>query len=171
MDDIYFNDPRHFGTIKFVQGKDQLNNKLTELGWDPLQDDLNKNSPWLISKLSKTSKPIGQVLMDQSLFSGVGNYIRAEALYLAKMSPWRPANQISKDDAVMLFQNCIDVMQESYQHQGATIQTYKTVYGEEGRYSSCFKVYGKKVDPLGNQIIKEDTPDGRTIHWCPAIQK
>lgn len=171
ISNIYFNDPRHFGTVKFVQGKDQLNAKLSELGWDPLQDDLAKYSDWLIGKLLKTSKPIGQVLMDQSLFSGVGNYIRAEALYLAKISPWRPANQISKDDALILFQNCINVMQESYQYQGATIQTYKTVYGEEGRYSSCFKVYGKKVDPLGNQIIKEDTPDKRTIHWCPFIQK
>jgi formamidopyrimidine-DNA glycosylase len=168
---IYFNDPRHFGTIKFVKGEDQLKNKLSELGWDPLQDDLTKYSSWLIGELSKTSKPIGQVLMDQSLFAGVGNYIRAEALYLAKMSPWKPANQLSKNDAEILFQACIDVMQTSYQYQGATIQTYKTAYGEEGRYSSCFKVYGKKTDPLGNKIIKEDTPDKRTIHWCPDVQK
>lgn len=168
---IYFNDPRHFGTIKFVKGEDQLKDKLSELGWDPLQDDLNKYSGWLIGELSKSSKPIGQVLMDQSLFAGVGNYIRAEALYLAKTSPWRPANQLSKDDAQVLFQACIDVMQTSYQYQGATIQTYKTAYGEEGRYSSCFKVYGKKIDPLGNKIIKEDTPDKRTIHWCPDVQK
>jgi len=168
---IYFNDPRHFGTIKFVEGKDQLNAKLAELGWDPLQDDLTKYSPWLIGELSKTAKPIGQVLMDQSLFAGVGNYIRAEALYLAKMSPWKPANQLSKNDAENLFQACIDVMQTSYQYQGATIQTYKTAYGEEGRYSSCFKVYGKKTDPLGNKITKEDTPDKRTIHWCPDVQK
>lgn len=168
---IYFNDPRHFGTIKFVKGEDQLKTKLSELGWDPLQDDLTKYSDWLIGVLSKTSKPIGQLLMDQSLFAGVGNYIRAEALYLAKMSPWKPANQFSKDDAQNLFQACIDVMQTSYQYQGATIQTYKTAYGEEGRYSSCFKVYGKKTDPLGNKIIKEDTPDKRTIHWCPTVQK
>jgi len=168
---IYFNDPRHFGTIKFVEGKDQLNAKLSELGWDPLQDDLAKYSPWLIGELAKTARPIGQVLMDQSLFAGVGNYIRAEALYLAKMSPWKPANQFSKNDAENLFQACIDVMQTSYQYQGATIQTYKTAYGEEGRYSSCFKVYGKKTDPLGNKVIKEDTPDKRTIHWCPDVQK
>lgn len=168
---IYFNDPRHFGTIKFVKGEDQLKEKLSELGWDPLQDDLTKYSPWLISELSKTSKPIGQVLMDQKLFCGIGNYIRAESLYLAKMSPWKPANQISKNEAEILFQACVDIMQTSYQYQGATIQTYKTAYGEEGRYSSCFKVYGKKTDPLGNKIIKEDTPDKRTIHWCPAVQK
>lgn len=171
LSDIYFNDPRHFGTIRFVKGESQLKEKLSELGWDPLQDDLTKYSSWLIGELSKTSKPIGQVLMDQSLFAGVGNYIRAEALYLAKMSPWKLANQLSKDDMQLLFQSCIEVMQESYKYQGATIQTYKTVYGEEGRYSSCFKVYGKKTDPLGNPIIKEGTPDKRTIHWCPSVQK
>jgi formamidopyrimidine-DNA glycosylase len=168
---IYFNDPRHFGTIKFVKGKDQLDVKLSELGWDPLQDDLTKYSGWLTGQLSKTSKPIGQVLMDQSLFAGVGNYIRAEALYLAKMSPWTPANKLSKNDAQNLFKACVDVMQESYRFQGATIHTYKTAYGEEGKYSSFFKVYGQKADPLGNAIIREDTPDKRTIHWCPSIQK
>jgi formamidopyrimidine-DNA glycosylase len=171
ISNIYFNDPRHFGTIKFVKGKEALNEKLSELGWDPLQDNLTKNSAWLISQLSKTSKPIGQVMMDQSIFAGVGNYIRAEVLYLSKLSPWTPANQLPKDTALTLMQACVDVMQESYKHQGATIQTYKTAYGEEGRYSSVFKVYGKKTDPLGNKIIKEDTPDGRTIHWCPTVQK
>jgi formamidopyrimidine-DNA glycosylase len=61
-------------------------------------------------------------------------------------------------------------MQESYQHQGATISTYKTVYGAEGKYSTLFKVYGQKQDSAGRKIIKQQTPDKRTIHWCPEIQ-
>ena len=56
------------------------------------------------------------------------------------------------------------------QYQGATISTYATVFGEEGKYSSCFKVYGQKNDPIGNPIQKDVTPEGRTIHWCPAVQ-
>ena len=60
-------------------------------------------------------------------------------------------------------------MEESYKYQGATIQTYKTAYGEEGKYSSLFKVYNQKNDSLGNKIIKQDS-GGRTIHWCPTIQ-
>ncbi|CAM6003615.1 unnamed protein product [Sphagnum balticum] len=40
-------------------------------------------------------------------------------------------------------------MKDSYAHQGATILTYKDAYGAEGKYSSCFKVYGKERDPLG----------------------
>jgi formamidopyrimidine-DNA glycosylase len=167
---IHFNDPRHFGTIKFTNSRQELVDKLNELGWDPLQNKLSDYSNFLINKLSNSKKPIGQIMMEQNVFAGVGNYIRAEALYLAKISPWRLGNQLSKTEITNLCQSCIDVMEESYKYQGATIQTYKTAFGAEGKYSSCFKVYGKKKDPLGNKIIKEDTPEGRTIHWCPTIQ-
>lgn len=170
FEEVYFNDPRHFGTIKFTNNKQDLVDKLNELGWDPLGDDgvayLNT-----FRKVSSSNKSIGQLLMDQKLFAGVGNYIRAEALYAAEISPWRTGNMIKADQLVRLFDALKVVMQESYQHQGATIRTYKTVFGEDGKYSSCFKVYDQKQDPLGNLIVKEITPEGRTIHWCPSVQK
>lgn len=169
-DEMYFNDPRHFGTIKFTNSEKELNKKLDELGWDPLSMPLDKSLRWLIFQLSKSKKPIAEVLMNQSLFSGVGNYIRAEALYACKLSPWTATNQLSKDQVESLCQAIVDVMQESYQQQGATIHTYKTVYGEEGNYSTKFKVYGQKQDPLGHKIVKQQTADKRTIHWCPDIQ-
>ncbi len=168
---IYFNDPRHFGTIHFTDKAQELIDKLNKLGWDPLQGKSSLLWERICKICSHSKKPIGQLLMDQSVFAGVGNYIRAEALYLAKISPWRQCNSLTQREIESLCQNIIDVMQESYKYQGATILTYKTVYGEEGRYSSFFKVYGQKFDPLGNQIVKENTPDGRTIHWCPTIQK
>lgn len=169
-DQVFFNDPRHFGTIKFVNSKKDLEKKLQELGWDPLSMPLDKNLKWITFQLAKSSKSIAEALMDQGLFSGVGNYIRAEALYACKLSPWRKAKQLSQDEIKTLCQAIVDVMQESYQHQGATIHTYKTVYGEEGKYATLFKVYGQKKDPLGNKIITQQTPDKRTIHWCPDIQ-
>jgi formamidopyrimidine-DNA glycosylase len=165
-----FNDHRHFGTIKFTNNPQAIMDKLDELGWDPLSMHLVDNIPWLKSKLSRTGKPIAEVLMDQSVFAGVGNYIRAEALYLSKISPWRPANLLTPDEILRLGQSVVGVMNESYQHQGATISTYKTAYGEDGNYSTLFKVYGQKKDPLGNAIIKQKTPDKRIIHWCPSVQ-
>lgn len=170
MQKMVFNDPRHFGTIKFTNNPKDLTNKLSELGWDPLQMSFDNNVKWLTYKLSKTSKGIAEVLMDQSIFCGVGNYIRAEALYLSKLSPWRQANKLTKDEIQSLCQAIVTVMEESYRHQGATIQTYKTAYGEEGRYSTLFKVYGQKEDPSGLKIVKQQTPDKRTIHWCPEVQ-
>lgn len=171
LNNIYFNDPRHFGTIKFTNNKKDLLNKLNELGWDPLADKLDSHSNTLIKTINKTTKPIGQILMDQSVFSGVGNYIRAEALYQAKISPWRQGNLMTDDDIKSLCQSIMQVMEESYKYQGATLHTYKDAYGKEGQYSSCFKIYGKKIDPLGNKVIKENTPDGRAIHWCPRVQQ
>jgi DNA-formamidopyrimidine glycosylase len=168
---MYFNDPRHFGTIKFTNNKKDLTDKIKELGWDPLAGNLDQNLKWLSYTLSKTKKPIGQVLMDQSVFAGVGNYIRAEALYKAGMSPWRQSNLLKKEEVELLAKAIVEVMQESYTHQGATILTYKDAYGAEGKYSSCFKVYNQKTDPNGHIIIRQDTPEGRTIHWCPNMQK
>jgi DNA-formamidopyrimidine glycosylase len=169
--EVWFNDPRHFGTIKFVRGKDKLNKKLYELGWDPLTQERAVHQPYVTSVIQLSNKPIGQILMDQKVFAGVGNYIRAEALYQVKLSPWRRGNMLTKSEIEALCIALIEVMQESYQHQGATISTYATPYGDEGKYSGLFKVYGQKQDPLGNPIIKEETPEGRTIHWCPMIQK
>jgi len=169
-ENMYFNDHRHFGTVKFINNKRELDKKLEELGWDPLDGALDKHLKWLTFQLSKTSKSIAEVLMDQSLFSGVGNYIRAEALYACKLSPWREANKLSQDEIKTLCQAIVDVMQESYQHQGATISTYKTAYGAEGKYATLFKVYGQKQDAAGHKIIKQQTPDKRTIHWCPEVQ-
>jgi len=167
---VYFNDPRHFGTIKFTNSQKELDEKLQELGWDPLDSPLDKNLKWLTFQLAKNSKSIAEVLMDQNLFSGVGNYIRAEALYACKISPWRKAKDLTSDEVETLCQAIVDVMKESYAHQGATIHTYKTAYGEDGKYSTLFKVYGQKKDPLGHKIVKQHTPDKRSIHWCPDIQ-
>ena len=168
---MFFNDPRHFGTIKFINSKQELYDKLNELGWDPLQFKLEDFSLFLNGKIQNSNKLISQLLMDQSIFAGVGNYIKSEALYASALSPWRSGNSLTTDDINNLCKNIVNVMETSYKYQGATIQTYKTAYGAEGKYSSCFKVYGQKTDPLGNKIIKEETPDKRTTHWCPAIQK
>lgn len=169
---MYFNDPRHFGTIKFIKGTDKLKEKLNSLGWDPLSGmSLDKWLNWIHSQVVKSNKPIGQILLDQSIYSGTGNYIRCEALYEAQISPWRSGKEFTKQDTEILCKAIANVMDESYKYQGATIQTYKDAYGNEGKYSSKFKVYGQKTDPNGHPIIKETTPEGRTIHWCPNIQK
>lgn len=167
---IYFNDPRHFGTIKFTNKRQDLVDKLNSLGWDPLANNLPTYQAWLDDTLSKNYKNIGETLLDQSIFAGVGNYIRAEALYVAKISPFRKCNSLSSSERLALYNAIIDVMEDSYKHQGATISTYKDAYGAEGKYSSQFKVYGQKNDPNGNLIVKEKSTEGRTIHWCPTVQ-
>lgn len=167
---VYFNDPRHFGTIKFIKGLDSLNKKLDSLGPDMLSAS---PSVLIFTKIiiNQKNKTIAEVLMNQKYISGVGNYVKAEALYRAGISPWHKCSLLTPDKIVKLRDSIIAVLQESYQAQGATLATYKTVSGEKGSFAEKFRVYGKDKDPLGNQVISEETPDKRTSWWVPSIQK
>jgi formamidopyrimidine-DNA glycosylase len=166
---LYFNDPRHFGTIKFVNSKQELLDKLDSLGWDPLSEDISSKIEWLKNKINK-STPIGQILMDQSIFCGVGNYIRAEALYRSRISPWKKGKELTNLELISLCDHIYNVMNESYQAQGASFSTYQNVDGNAGKYSFNFQVYSQKKDPLGYNIIREKMGT-RTIHWCPEMQR
>jgi formamidopyrimidine-DNA glycosylase len=108
--------------------------------------------------------------MDQSIVAGIGNYIKADALWLARLSPNRLVGDCTDEELINLKECVRRVMLESFRSGGATIRTYKNIDGEEGEYGSRFLVYGRKEDIDGNPVIKEDTADGRKTHWCPEVQ-
>lgn len=58
--------------------------KLKALGPDPLREDADAELLWRAVQGSK--KPIGLVLMDQSMIAGLGNIYRAEVLF--KVRDW-----------------------------------------------------------------------------------
>lgn len=166
---VYFEDIRRFGTLKAAQGHDKLDTKLNKLGPDMLSNPPDENL--FLTRVGRCLKqPIVQFLMDQSHISGVGNYIKAEALYRAKISPHRLGFNMDVSTVRALRTAIIEVMQESYQMQGATFLTYGSLEGA-GKYASFFKVYRKAQDPLGNEVISEETADKRTTWWVPSVQK
>jgi formamidopyrimidine-DNA glycosylase len=109
--------------------------------------------------------------MDQTLVSGVGNYVKAEALYLSKISPHRLVSSLSNNELHNLNVATRSVLVNSFDSGGATLQSYKDFYGEAGDATQRFAVYGRKIDPKGQEIIKEQTKDGRTTYWAPTVQK
>ena len=167
--EVYYNDTRNFGTLKIVKGREQLIQKLQSLGPDLLAEECSREK--FINRLRlRDAKTIVEALMDQKIVAGVGNYIKADSLWLAKISPHRKVSDLSDDDLARL-NSCIrEIMTTSFQMGGATIYTYKNFDGSTGEYGSKFLVYNKKVDPDGNLIIKETTRDKRTTHWSPDVQ-
>lgn len=165
---IYLNDPRHFGTIRFIKGAQEMIWKLNSLGPDMFTEpDYNKFHQ-IIGR--GKNKAIVQLLMDQKQLSGIGNYIKCESLYRARISPWRKCNTLSLQETRRLRGSVIDVMNESYRAGGATLATYRDFDGKAGGFSKHLKVYDKVVDPLGNKVIAETTPDKRTTYWVPGFQ-
>ncbi len=108
--------------------------------------------------------------MDQSIISGVGNYIKSESLYRAEINPHDSANQLSDQRLEILRQKIISVMRESYQMQGATLSTFKNIDDKPGNFAQFLQVYKKKKNPNGLEVKVEKTPDQRTTYWVSQIQ-
>ena len=167
---VYFNDQRNFGTLKLVPGRNGLINKLKTLGPDMLSMDVDVDL-FRASVSRKNKWTISKAIMDQSVIAGVGNYVKAESLYLAQISPNRKVSELTDTDYANLNNAIKAVLSEAYKRNGASFDTYKDFKGEEGQYTQRFAVYNQKQDPYGNEVIKEKTDDGRTTHWVPALQK
>ncbi len=167
---VYFNDQRNFGTLKFVPGKKALIEKLKTLGPDMLAEDITDDV--FIDRLKlKPDKTIAEAIMDQKVIAGVGNYVKAESLWFARLSPHRKVSSLLPQEMSMLNGSIKSVLRESFQRGGATIQTYQTFDGKKGEYTRQFSVYNRKEDPDGNPVVKEKTADGRTTHWVPTVQR
>ena len=65
---------------------------VARLGPDPLRPDADPPRAW--ARVSSSRTAIGALLMDQSVLAGVGNVYRAEALYRAGLSPFRPGREV-----------------------------------------------------------------------------
>lgn len=166
---VYFNDIRHFGTFKIADNKLALTRKLNSLGWDPLKEPKIPN--YLVNSIRKQNhKAIGTVLMDQKVFAGLGNYLRSEILYASGVNPFAFTFSVSDQSLLTIAENYRRIAEEAYQHGGATFATYSDLYGISGDFYKQFKVYGRKKDPLGNDIISQEGPDGRTVHWVKEVQ-
>ena len=166
---VYFNDQRNFGTLKFVKGRHALIQKLKSLGPDMLASDVCDEK--FTEKIRSKSKwTITKALMDQSVVAGVGNYVKADALWLSGLSPHRTVSSLTEEELSLLNRSIKKVLRESFRSGGATIRTYENFDGSSGEYAQRFLVYNQKRDPNGNVVIKEKTPDGRTTHWVPNVQ-
>lgn len=166
---VFFNDQRNFGTLKFVRGKYQLIEKLKSLGPDMLATDV-ADELFIERIRTKPDWQITSALMDQTLVAGVGNYIKSDSLWLARVSPLRKVSEISDEELRNLNRSIKHVMRESFQSGGATIKTYKSFDGAEGKYARRFLVYNQDHDPDGNEVVKCETEDERSTYWVPKVQ-
>lgn len=177
-----YNDVRNFGTLKFSDDYQDLKKKLKTIAPDFLKSDkINMN------KILTLNWPIVKILMDQNkIGSGIGNYLSSEILYRAKISPHRLGNSLSKKELKKLYTSIIYVMKLAYMNNNTGYMNdlddkvkcvEKKNYHPEIKIKNKkfeFKVYGKKIDPHSNAIVKDKIVGSgstkRTTYWTPNIQ-
>ena len=165
LETLYYDDQRKFGTLEIGAGELVLK----DVGPSFMQDEVTLEIFYnAIRNKRLTKKPIADFLLEQKYVSGIGNYLRADILYLARISPFRLLGQISDAEVTHLYNACLDRFAVAYAANGHTIRSYFTPIGESGAYNPL--VYGKSRSPAGNPVSTE-TKAGRTIHWDPIVQR
>jgi len=160
---IYYSDTRNFGTFTFGMTRSDTQDKLNSLGYDLLND--SHDSTEIAGLVIKKNQTLAQILMNQKIFAGVGNYVKAEALYRARLSPHRTGKSLGFVEALRLVGATQNVLRESYESKPRAFVNY-----EECGKDFEKVVYRRNKDPLGNEVVGEETKDKRTTWWVPALQ-
>ncbi len=158
---LYYHDTLSYGTLKFIHGHKNMLKEFRQLAPEVETIPLSELLERVAMKRNLGEKQLDNVLMDQkAIFSGIGNYLKSEILYKAKLSPKRLVKSITPDDWNVFLQAARKVMKR----QGNTV-------GSMNKYMNMMCVYMKEKDPHGNKIQKYKSKNGRTTYWVPALQK
>jgi formamidopyrimidine-DNA glycosylase len=189
---LYFTDARNFGTIVITSDKSVLDKRLNKLAPDILRSNMTNEQLLEITKQyiskSRANKNVVKVLMNQNaIVSGIGNYLVAEILYDARISPFTNLNEISSNKLKKLVHSMRKITKMAYYDN---ITGYMVNFKEFGNNhlkmvedrvfpnylpdivgkKFRFNVYQQEKDSKGNIVKRDEIVKGRTIHWVPSVQ-
>ena len=144
---------------------------LGSLGPEPFSKEFDVR--YLKKVISKRTKSIKAVLLDQTIVAGIGNIYADESLYSAGISPFREAKTIKKYELINLKESIVNVLKKSIGSGGTTFSDFRDLAGENGNFGLQTNVYrrtGKKCRKCENFIERQKIA-GRSTHWCPTCQK
>jgi formamidopyrimidine-DNA glycosylase len=128
---------------------------------------------YLKSVVLKSKKPLKPLLLDQDKMAGIGNIYANDALFFAKLHPYRIANTLTSKEITALHRAIIDIIQEGLDYGGTSAtEVYIRPDGVKGGYQNRFKVYDREGKPClicGTPIIREKK-FGRSSFYCPHCQ-
>ncbi|MEL6105123.1 MAG: DNA-formamidopyrimidine glycosylase family protein [Planctomycetota bacterium] len=142
---------------------------LRKLGPDPLAGG-KKRDVWEIVRVSQ--KPIGALLLDQSVIAGVGNIFRAELLFELGLNPNTRGNELDPATFDRLWRSLGKMMRTGLKYGKIITVTAKEAGAPlatlEG--GQRFRVYGKEVCPECTDAVRTDEIAARKLYWCPQCQ-
>lgn len=140
-------DPRRLGRVRL----------------DPMIDDLGPDAQEITgaefrTMLGRSSAPSKARLLDQSAIAGVGNLLADQALWLARVDPRRPAQQLSRPEADRLYRGVRKAVTDAI--AGGGVHTLSVIPHRKAG----------AVCPRDGAPMNRGTVGGRTTWWCSREQ-
>lgn len=150
---------------------------IAKLGPDPLRPDADPERAF--ARIHRSHKPVGALLMDQTVLAGVGNVYRAELLFRARLHPLTPGQRVSKRRWNRMWADLVGLMAD-----GVRTGKIDTVRAEHDPDAT-----GRppRVDDHGGEVyvyrrvgqlcfvcsatVRSQLLEGRNLFWCPRCQR
>jgi len=169
---LVFRDQRQFGVMKLISTLELSETKgISELAPEPFGDEFNFD--YFKSVLKRSRRSLKTLLLDQTKV--LGNIYAAEALFRARINPFKITSQLSSQRAARLHQSIVEVLSDAITDSstsridleqadgfsyGEAFERFWQVYEREGE--PCFKCGAK---------IRRAIHGGRSTYWCPKCQR
>lgn len=118
---------------------------------------------------------LGGLLLDQTLFAGIGNYLRSEILFFAGLSPKARFIDLAEATQIKLARTILEVTRQAYEQAGETNRNaWSSAARQRGESSRLcrFAVYERDGRPCHacGTAIERDTVASRRLYRCPHCQ-
>jgi len=167
---LHYADVRRLGTVALMSPK-RFEEYSGKLGIEPL--DRTFTATHLSRVLRASSQPVKKVLMEQRKIAGIGNIYANEALWRAGIDPSRPARSVSAEEARLLRDSIVGVLNEAIEARGTSFRDYRDARGQRGSFVEKLHAYGRAGLPChrcGAKLVSTHAIDGRATTLCVKCQ-
>jgi len=175
-ENFIYEDTRYFGRLTLDLAA------VKKLGPEPLASSFDRAT--FGQSLKRSRQAIKVRLLDQTLVAGVGNIYASEALFRARISPRRPARQLTAAQVGRLWRAIRWVLAGAIQ-RGSTVPLSFAGGGSDGLfyfgrspgtpdyYEERLRVYDRAGRPCPNcgGLIKRIRQAARSTFYCPRCQR
>lgn len=158
-----------------LQTTDEMLATVAALGPDPLVDDLVEGEERFVAAVRRKPTPIGQLLMDQKVVSGIGNVYRAEMLFRANLNPHTPGRDVPEETLRLLWQDWVRLLAIGVETgQMMTMddldpEAYRRAMANRDDRHWVYHRAGLPCRVCGTEIVLEEMA-ARKLYWCPRCQ-
>jgi len=171
---LVFADQRKFGVMRLIARLRVSNAKgISELAPEPFSDDFSL--AYLKATLARSRRSLKTLLLDQTKVLGLGNIYAAEALFRARINPFKIAATLSAPRVARLHQAILEVLRDAIADSSTSRVNLEEKngfsYGEAfERFWQVYELEGEPCVKCGTRI-RRVTHGGRSTYWCPKCQR
>jgi len=146
---------------------------VARLGPDPLRRDADPARAW--TRISKSRRPVGALLMDQAVIAGVGNVYRSELLFRHRVDPYRAGVTIGAAEFDAMWTDLVGLMKVGLRGGKIVVVRPEHDHGAPSYAPDRPRtyVYRRASEPcrVCGTTVRTAELEGRNLFWCPNCQR